>query len=132
MYGHIQSEYPTREKTKDQPMNVTGLQGSDGVVDTTVVLERPRNCLSSPMYGTWTIVTKKRRQKRDKENDKGKESIRFQEGNLRNGSRFSILGNEEDFDDDRDYRTAIPSNNLKEYIPEITRHVQNSTHRSQP
>lgn len=84
------------------------------------------------MYGPWMIVTKKRRQKRDKENDKGKESIRFQEGNLRNGSRFSILGNEEDFDDDRDYRTAIPSNNLKEYIPEITRHVQNSTHRSQP
>ncbi|KAK9181787.1 hypothetical protein WN944_024926 [Citrus x changshan-huyou] len=40
------------------------------------------------MYGPWMIVTKTRRQKRDKENDKGKESIRFQEGNLRNGSRF--------------------------------------------
>ncbi|ESR35177.1 hypothetical protein CICLE_v10006378mg [Citrus x clementina] len=63
-------------------MNVTGLQGSDGVVDTTVVLERPRNCLSSPMYGPWMIVTKKRRQKRDKEMIREKSQFVFKRATL--------------------------------------------------
>ncbi|KAK9199432.1 hypothetical protein WN944_014623 [Citrus x changshan-huyou] len=92
-YGHVLSECPDKHKTTDQIGSFVKEHASANVEETVAVSSRTGSNTNNAMYGPWMIVFKKERPRHFKEIYMGRDSNRFQEGNNRDGSRFSILIN---------------------------------------
>ncbi|KAK9177684.1 hypothetical protein WN943_026873 [Citrus x changshan-huyou] len=99
-----------------------------GVTVDLATVDNPNNSL----FGPWMIVTKKRRPRKAKEGMIQGNYNRAHNGNVRSGSRFSLLNSKDNMDNEREISERIPSNRALEISLDLQDENQNSNQPMQP